>query len=425
MTTDREAQLLLDATRAGITSPKEMANFMAQVSAESQGLTRLEEGFRYTRGISQIPVKYAHRNGDEALETARMDALKGKPEALAELMYGGRMGNDQPGDGYTYRGRGYMQLTGKENYEAAGKTLGLDLVKDPDLASQPGNASKIATWYWENRVPEKAHENVKAATLAINGGYNGLDAREVRFAKWEMALTPELMDRLSKGEVGTPIESPGAHSRSHATHLLQPGMNGDAVSKLQADLSKLGYTGAYGKPFPSTGHFGSDTKHAVEAFQRDHHLVPVDGKVGHDTHAVLDAAMQAKVPPRLDNKHHPDFALYEQALAGVHKAEAQRGIAQGPYSQKVAGALVVAAKSEGISHIDSVALSDNGKRAFAEQKSALPGTHGKLAVIETEQAIHTTLAQSTDALAQLNQTLRDPSPSTVHAQAPVAHVQAR
>jgi putative chitinase len=78
MATDREGQLLLDATQAGITSPKELANFMAQVSAESQGLNRLEEGFRYTRGISQIPVKYAHREGvaRQAREAGRTDVRR-------------------------------------------------------------------------------------------------------------------------------------------------------------------------------------------------------------------------------------------------------------------------------------------------------------------------------------------------------------
>ena len=102
--------------------------------------------------------------------------MQGKPEKLAELMYGGRNGNDQPGDGYTYRGRGYMQLTGKANYKDAGDALGVDLVKHPELAAEPQNASKIATWYWENKVPEAAHSDVRAATAAINGGYNGLDA---------------------------------------------------------------------------------------------------------------------------------------------------------------------------------------------------------------------------------------------------------
>src|SRR5579872_4665710 len=116
MAMDRETQVLNAAVAAGITSPRELANFMAQTTHESLGLNRLEEGFRYTKGIEQIPVRAAWRHGAAELEQARKEALQGKPEHLGELMYGGRNGNDQPGDGYTYHGRGYIQLTGKENY---------------------------------------------------------------------------------------------------------------------------------------------------------------------------------------------------------------------------------------------------------------------------------------------------------------------
>ncbi|MEP6898060.1 MAG: XVIPCD domain-containing protein, partial [Rhodanobacter sp.] len=398
MATDREAQLLVDATKAGITSPRELANFMAQVSAESQGLTRLEEGFRYTRGISQIPVKYAHREGDQALEAARVEALKGKPEALAELMYGGRMGNDQPGDGFTYRGRGYMQLTGKENYAAAGKALGLDLVKDPDLASDPKNASKIATWYWENRVPEKAHGNVKAATLAINGGYNGLDTRQAQFEKWEKTLTPEVMGRLAKGDVGLPVEAakPPHHAtaKAAAETTLALGANGAAVHTLQTNLDQLGYTGVDGKRLPSTGHFGADTQHAVESFQRDHHLVPVDGKMGPHSQAALHAALQAQVLPALDDKRNPNNALYQQALAGVHKIDADMGRTSDQQSSNLAAALTAAAKTQGLTRIDAVALSEDGSRAFAAQNTVPLKT---LVDVSTAQAVNTTVEQSSAA----------------------------
>src|SRR3954465_9382903 len=127
MAIDRETQVLADATAAGITRPRELANFMAQVTHESNGLNRLEESFRYTRNISQIPVQSAWREGTESLQAAPLQALQGKPERLAELMYGGRNGNDQPGDGWRYHGRGYIQLTGKDNYRAAGEALELDL----------------------------------------------------------------------------------------------------------------------------------------------------------------------------------------------------------------------------------------------------------------------------------------------------------
>lgn len=200
MAIDRETQVLTDAYASGIRDPRQLANFMAQVTHESNGLNRLEESFRYTRNIQQIPAQAAWRDGADALESARRHALQGKPERLAELMYGGRNGNDEPGDGWKYHGRGYIPLTGKDNYRAAGEALKLDLVNHPDLAQDPANASRIASWYWANRVPEAARDDVKAATLAINGKYNGLEDREQRFAAWQKRLTPEVMQRLAASE---------------------------------------------------------------------------------------------------------------------------------------------------------------------------------------------------------------------------------
>lgn len=215
MAIDRETQVMMDAYSAGIRSPRELANFMAQVTHESNGLNRLEESFRYTRNVYQIPVQAAWREGSDALESARKAALQGKPEKLAELMYGGRNGNDAPGDGWNYRGRGYLPLNGKDNYRAAGEALGVDLVGNPELAAEPAHASKIAAWYWENRIPEQAKENVKEATRAINGKFNGLEDRERRFDEWERRLTPEVMLRLESGHVGKtmpeapkPVEDP-------------------------------------------------------------------------------------------------------------------------------------------------------------------------------------------------------------------------
>lgn len=204
---DQNKQLLLDAYAHGIRSPKELANFMAQTSHESSGLAKVEEGFRYSQGIGQIPVQYAHRHGDAELEQARQEAMHGKSEHLAELMYGGRMGNTQPGDGDKYHGRGYIQLTGKTQYEAAGQALGLPLVDEPKRASEPENARKIALWYWD-QVPTSARESVEKAAKVINqgnihakGAPNGLADREHRFEDWQRALTPEVMASLAKGEV--------------------------------------------------------------------------------------------------------------------------------------------------------------------------------------------------------------------------------
>ncbi|HEY4093532.1 MAG TPA: peptidoglycan-binding protein [Luteibacter sp.] len=279
MTMDRESQLATLAYHAGISHPLELANFMAQVCHESQGLTCLEESFRYSRGIEQIPVRYAWRHGREALENARKLAVKDKPEALADLMYGDRMGNDAPGDGFAYRGRGYIQLTGRNNYEAAGNALDIDLVSEPHRAAEPRTASRIAIWYWQTRVPTCVRQNLKAATMAINGGFNGLEDRQARFVAWVARLTRRVMDGLAEGTALPPLVAT-------APRALKPGSRGEDVRALQADLAHLGFTAGTGDALVADGVFGPATTAAVKAFQRQLKL-DADGIAGPATLAAI------------------------------------------------------------------------------------------------------------------------------------------
>lgn len=100
--------------------------------------------------------------------------------------YEGRNGNTETGDGYKYRGRGFLHLTGKENYEKAGKKLGLDLVNDPDLVSTPKVAAATAIWYWVNRVRPDVSDfsDVEEVTYQVNGGDRGLKQRKENFEKY-------------------------------------------------------------------------------------------------------------------------------------------------------------------------------------------------------------------------------------------------
>jgi predicted chitinase len=198
---DKQIAMVKAAMDAGITSPKEIANFIAQISHESANLTRLQESFRYTKGIDQIPVQSARREGDVVLEAARQEALAGKPDRLAELMYGGRMGNTNPGDALNFSGKGYIQLTGKDNYRDMGKRIGVDLVANPELAATPENAAKIAIEFWKANVPAAAREDVTKATKAINGGDNGLAERQDLYDKLVKELTPELLNSIKTGSV--------------------------------------------------------------------------------------------------------------------------------------------------------------------------------------------------------------------------------
>jgi predicted chitinase len=163
---------------AGISDPKEQAMFMAQMDHESGGFKSLSENLNYRPSVLMSLFK-GHFSG---AQDAQQVASEG-PEAIANRIYGGRMGNKDPGDGWKYRGRGVVQLTGKDNYIKFGKLTGLDLVNNPDLASDPVNAAKIAIAYWKSRVSSAAAKNgdVAAVTKAINGGYNGLQDRAAKF----------------------------------------------------------------------------------------------------------------------------------------------------------------------------------------------------------------------------------------------------
>lgn len=163
---------------AGITDVNEQAAFMGQMHHESGGFRTMEESFNYSSADRIMAVSRTARNqGPEAVEAAMAQG----PEAVAELMYGGRMGNTEPGDGYRYRGRGFTQLTGRDNYTAASEALGIDLVNNPDLAADPEVAAKVSTWYWQSRegLSEAAQQgDTREVTRLINGGDNGLADRE-------------------------------------------------------------------------------------------------------------------------------------------------------------------------------------------------------------------------------------------------------
>jgi putative chitinase len=145
---------LLDSLKSiGITDKDKQAAVLGSIEAESNFIPK-EENLRYSaKRLFELYGK-GNKEGNKVRFQTQQDAQKvidkGQPE-LAEIIYGGRLGNTNPGDGYKYRGRGYIQLTGKENYERYGKKLGVDLVNNPELANDPSIAIKIATEYLKDR----------------------------------------------------------------------------------------------------------------------------------------------------------------------------------------------------------------------------------------------------------------------------------
>lgn len=181
---ENKAALVREMAASGITDPKEQAMFMAQMDHESGGFTKMEERFNYRSADRLMAVSGSARKlGKPAVEAAMAQG----PEAVAEAMYGGRMGNVNPGDAYAFRGRGHIQLTGRDNYAAASKALGMDLENNPDLAADPEVAAKVATWYWKKnpKLGEAARRgDVKGVTQGINGGQNGYGHRNELFAQY-------------------------------------------------------------------------------------------------------------------------------------------------------------------------------------------------------------------------------------------------
>lgn len=150
----------------------EIDDFLGQVLHESSGLSRLSENLNYSaeRLCAVWPKRFP------TLADAQPYARN--PEALANKVYGGRMGNTQAGDGWLYRGRGPIQLTGRDNYAAVGALLGMDLINEPELMEQPEIALRATVAWWEDRIPDSFLGDVEKVSKRVNGGLIGLADRE-------------------------------------------------------------------------------------------------------------------------------------------------------------------------------------------------------------------------------------------------------
>jgi putative chitinase len=160
----------------GIDTPLRKAHFLAQLAHESGGLQFTQENLNYSaQGLRSVFGKYF-----PTIEIA--NAYARKPEKIANRVYASRMGNgnEASGDGWKYRGRGLIQLTGKENYQKFSLENGIDCVKNPDLLLQPEMALTSACWFWKkknlNEFADK--DDIIMITKRINGGTNGLNDRQ-------------------------------------------------------------------------------------------------------------------------------------------------------------------------------------------------------------------------------------------------------
>jgi putative chitinase len=169
-----------------INTPLRAAAFLAQLAHESAELARFEENLNYSwQGLRKIFSKY-FRTDAEAQPFHR------KPERIANRVYGGRMGNgaEASGDGFRYRGRGPIQITGRANYKKYGDLLGLDLVGSPAQAATPEVGFRTAGVYWrENKLNDFAdQQKFVTITRLINGGEVGLEDRRKYYERAKSVL---------------------------------------------------------------------------------------------------------------------------------------------------------------------------------------------------------------------------------------------
>ena len=183
------AQIPDTAKKFNINTPLRLAHFLAQCGHESGGFTTTTENLNYSAlGLKNTFKKYFPTD-------ALANAYARQPEKIANRVYGNRMGNgdEGSGDGYRYRGRGYIQLTGKQNYTAFSQSIA-----DPDVITNP---TKVATnyqllsaaWFFQRCLSKcdigPSREVVTAVTRLVNGGTIGLEDRIKHFNEYYQLLT--------------------------------------------------------------------------------------------------------------------------------------------------------------------------------------------------------------------------------------------
>ena len=235
-----------------ITTIPRVAGFLAQCGHESMNFKILTENLNYSAdGLNKIFPKYFVRAGRDAQEYHR------QPEKIANVVYANRMNNGDvdSGDGWAFRGGGYLQLTGRDNYTRFGESVGMSAEEAADYVRTPKGAIESACWFWKtNNINDYCDRmDILHMTKRINGGTIGLQDRMKHWAHAIEVLGGEASEVPHEPDVGT---------------ILKLGSKGPEVAKMQ---EALGIT--------ADGDFGPGTLAAVKAWQEENGLV-ADGIVG-------------------------------------------------------------------------------------------------------------------------------------------------
>jgi predicted chitinase len=246
------------ALNAGISSGLSglsLANFMGQLKTETSFKSSVESGrYTYKKAKETFP-KYAQQINDLQQRDNKSDNdYITNPREFFNIVYGGRMGNNDADDGYKYRGRGLIQLTGKYRYAEYGKLLGIDLVNNPDLAADPEISAKIAALYYKRSG---------AAGLAAKGDLAGARAR-VQGASLGLSesanYTGEYMAKLNAGQLSptTPAPQYRALPTSSGSVRMINNTTGEALSGAETAQLTAGmaqnlpqYQKYFNKPAPA------------------------------------------------------------------------------------------------------------------------------------------------------------------------------
>jgi len=280
---DKYADLLIRLTvENGIDTAKRQAMFLAQIKHESGGMKITEENLNYSASrLLQIFGKYFNRS--TASQYAR------NPRAIASKVYANRMGNgsESSGEGWKYRGRGLIQLTGKDNYSSFSRDTGIDVVSNPDYLLTPEGAILSAIWFWNkndlNSFADKS--DIEGSTRRINGGYNGLHERKIFYADAvrelgkDNGIAPVTVDDIDKPETKTEVCEPENVQEPEITQVSE-----DTVVSVEYKKGSKGEMVRFIQEVVGTdvdGDFGPKTFKAVKAWQKANDL-PVTGKIDQD-----------------------------------------------------------------------------------------------------------------------------------------------
>ena len=251
-----------------INTPERIASFIAQCGHESGGWRVFSENLNYSaKALDAIFGKYFKRAARDSEPYHR------QPEKIANVVYANRMANGDTasGDGWKYRGRGPIQLTGKANYSAFAEDMDVDVLDNPDRVSEDKEIALMsAIWYWnKNKLNRYADSgDIKTMTKRINGGYIGL---EDRIHHWKEALHMLGSDASEHESDDEFVEEPSPEDIG----VLRKGMKSVGVVMMQ---EALGIT--------ADGDFGPGTERALKEWQSANGLV-ADGIAGPATLGVL------------------------------------------------------------------------------------------------------------------------------------------